>query len=60
MWWVWALLLIAALLVVMVLLRRRGDTGSVSRADLSADQRVDQNSSNPQTTFGDQGGLGGL
>jgi len=59
MWWAWALLLIAALAVVMVLLWRRGNTGNVRRADLLANQRVDQNSSNPRTTLGDQGGLGG-
>jgi hypothetical protein len=60
MWWVWALVLIAALLLVIVLLWRRGDTGNVLRADLPADQRVDSNSSNPKTTLGDQGGIGGF
>ncbi len=59
MWWVWALILIGALAVVMVMLCRRGDTGNVRRGDLPADQRVDQNSSNPKTTLGDFGGGGG-
>jgi hypothetical protein len=60
MWWVWALVLIGALAVVVVLLWRRGDIGNVRRGDLSADQRVDQNSSNPKTHLGDFGsGLGG-
>ena len=58
MWWVWALILIGALAVVMVMLWRRGDTGNVRRGDLPADQRVDQNSSNPKTTLGDFGGGG--
>jgi hypothetical protein len=60
MWWVWAIVLAAALVVVVVLLWRRGDTGNVRRADLPSDRRADQNSSDPKTTLGDQGGLGGL
>ena len=58
MWWLVVLVGAGLVVAMVVALARRGSTGNVRKADLSAHQRMDQPGTDPDTAPG--GGLGGM